>query len=154
MIAIDAGELTRAVQQVFTSMLGLQLASSNGDKPPDFPPDRKVSAAVGISGEWNGAVVLECGTATACHLAGVMMGSSPPPAVDEVVKDVVGELTNMVAGNFKTCLPGHSTLTLPCIIEGSDYSMDIIQGQRVVTQSMLCEGKGIVLSVIKANGRS
>ena len=88
MIAIDSGELTRAVQQVFSSMLGLQLNSSNGDRPPDFPPERKVSAAVGISGEWNGAVVLECGTATACHLTGVMMGSPPPPTVDEVVKDV------------------------------------------------------------------
>ena len=153
MNAIDASELTRAVQQVFGSMLGLQLSSCNGDRPPDFPPGRKVSATVGISGEWNGAVVLECGTGTACHLTGIMMGSSPPPSVDEAVKDVVGELTNMIAGTFKTCLPGNSTLTLPCIIEGSDYSMDIIQGQRVVTQPMTCEGKGIVLSVIKANGR-
>ena len=153
MDVINPHELTRAVQQVFSSLLGLELLDGNGERPPDFPPDRKVSAAVGISGDWNGAVVLECGTGTACHLTGLMMGSATPSRVDESVKDVIGEITNMVAGTFKNCLPGHSVLTLPCLIEGSDYSMDIIQGQRLVSQPMLYEGRGIVLSVIKANGR-
>ncbi len=153
MDAINPEELTRAVQQVFSSLLGIELVDGNGERPPDFPPERKVSAAVGISGDWNGAVVFECGTGTARHLTRVMMGSDAPGDVDESVKDVIGEITNMVAGNFKNCLPGHSVLTLPCFIEGSDYSMDIIQGQRLVSQPMLYEGRGIVLSVIKANGR-
>ncbi len=153
MDVINPEELTKAVQQVFFSLLGLKLQNGNGNRPPDFPPDRKVSAAVGINGDWNGAVVLECGTGTACHLAGMMMGLGAPSHVDDDVKDVIGEITNMVAGTFKNSLPGHSILTLPCFIEGSDYSMDIIQGQPLVSQAMLYEGRGIVLSVIKANGR-
>ena len=60
----NSDELVRAVRQVFSSMLGVALTSANGG-PPDFPPDRKVSASVGISGDWNGVVVLECGTSTA-----------------------------------------------------------------------------------------
>lgn len=152
-VRIDAEELTKAVQQVFSSLLGLELTDGDGKLPPDFPPERKVSAAVCINGDWNGAVVLECGTGTACHLAGAMLGSSAPGEIDDDVKDVIGEITNMVAGTFKNSLPGDSILTLPCFIEGSDYSMDIIQGQRLMSHAMLYEGKGIVLSVIKANGK-
>jgi len=148
-VPLNSKDLSRSIQQVFSSMLGLDLVSAEGDTPPDFPPERKVSSAVGISGEWNGAVLMECGSATACLLASVMMGSGPPASVDEVVRDVIGELTNMVAGTFKKNLPGHSTLTLPCIIEGSDYSMDIIQGQRLLKTMMLWDGRGIILSVVK-----
>lgn len=151
MEAVKAEELIRAVRQVFSSMLGLELVPAPDGKPPDFPPDRKVSSSVGISGDWNGAVVFECGTLTACHLTAAMMGGPQPTCVDESVKDVVGEITNMVAGNFKNSLPGHSSLTLPCFIEGSDYSMDIVQGKRVLTLPLLFDGRGVILSVIEAS---
>jgi CheY-specific phosphatase CheX len=82
-----------------------------------------------------------------------MMGGAPPTGVDASVRDVIGEITNMVAGTFKNSLPGHSCLTLPCLIEGSDYSMDIIQGKRVISLSMLFEGRGLVLSVLEASRR-
>ncbi|MFB3901898.1 MAG: chemotaxis protein CheX [Acidobacteriota bacterium] len=143
--------ITRAIQQVFKSMLRLELVGANGHGLPDFPPGRRVSAAVGISGDWNGAVIFECGAPTACFLTATMLGQEPPETVDEVVKDVIGEITNMVAGNFKNSLPGNSSLTLPCLIEGSDYSMDIVQGRRVVSQPLICGGRGILLSVVQAN---
>lgn len=153
MEAVRAEELIRAVRQVFTAMLGVELTPLPNGNPPDYPPERKVSSSVGISGDWNGAVVFECGTFTACHLTSVMMGGPAPASVDASVRDVVGEITNMVAGTFKNSLPGHSSLTLPCLIEGSDYSMDIIQGKRVLTLPMLFEGRGVILSVIEASRR-
>lgn len=147
------GELTRAAQQVFSSMFGLSLTPNNGQELPNFPPERKVSAAVGISGDWNGAVLFECSSNTACHLASIMLGGDPPPAVDEDVKDVIGEITNMVAGNFKNTLDGHSVLTLPCVVEGADYTLEIIQGKRVLTEALLFDGEWIILSVVRGNGR-
>ena len=147
-MSINAEGLTDAVQQVFTAMLGLDLTRLNGEGPPDFPPKCKVSSAVGITGDWNGAVILECSSTTACRLAGAMLDLDTPETVDEDVRDVIGEIVNMVAGNFKNTLPGDSVLTLPCIIVGSDYSMDIISGTPVLTEAMICEGKGVVLTVI------
>lgn len=152
MVEVMGGELTQAVQQVFSSMFGLSLTPSDGQPLPNFPPDRKVSAAVGISGDWNGMVLLECSSDTACHLAGIMMGGERPTKVDEVVKDVVGEITNMVAGTFKNSVPGHSLLTLPCVIEGADYSMEIIQGKRTCTEALLFDGEWIILSIVQGNG--
>jgi chemotaxis protein CheX len=130
----------------------LELTGSNGEGYPTFSPGRKVSAAVGITGDWNGAVLLECATGTACLLAGAMLGFDVPEDVNEDVRDVIGEITNMVAGNFKNTLPGNSVLTLPCIIVGSDYSMDIVSGKTVVKESMNCNGKSLMLSVIQESG--
>jgi len=144
--------LTEAVRQVFTSMLGLDLDLVNMQGSPDLKFERKISSTVGILGDWNGAVVLECSSSTACRLAAAMLGLETPEEVNEDVRDVIGEITNMVAGNFKSTLPGNSVLTLPCIIIGSDYSMGFISGKPVLTESMLCDGRGIVLSIIEGNG--
>jgi chemotaxis protein CheX len=145
--------LTSAVEQVFRSMLKLPLRRAKQEDCEDISSEGKVSSAVGITGDWNGAVMLECSTSTARLLAGAMLGPTTPDSVDEDVRDVIGEITNMVAGNFKSTLPGNSVLTLPWIIVGSDYSMDIISGKPVWTESLVCEGKGIVLSLIEENGR-
>ena len=45
--------------------------------------------------------------------------------LDGDVRDVMGELANMVAGNLKSLLPRGVDLSMPSVIEGSDYSLHI-----------------------------
>lgn len=151
---VKAEELIRVVQGIFSSMMGLNLEPCNGTKPAGQTGGRRVCASVGISGDWNGAILLECHSKTACVLAGAMLGMEPYPEMDEDVKDALGEITNMVAGNFKKTLPGHSALTLPYVIEGSDYSMEIIKGEKILLQSLACNGDNLTFSVIKAKTRN
>jgi len=42
---------------------------------------------------------------------------------DEDVRDALGELANMLAGNLKSVLPSGVVLSMPSVIEGSDYSL-------------------------------
>jgi chemotaxis protein CheX len=53
------------------------------------------------------------------------MGVEMPAAIDDDVRDVMGELANMVAGNLKSLLPRGVDLSMPSVVEGSDYSLRV-----------------------------
>ncbi|SFF63838.1 chemotaxis protein CheX [Blastococcus tunisiensis] len=81
---------------------------------PGGLPDDAVSSWVEIVGAWSGSVVLTCGRSTAEQLARCLLAEHAPPVLDaEDVQDALGELANVVGGNVKAVLPGHSVLGLP-----------------------------------------
>ena len=110
------------VDMVFTTMLGLkvELYPMPWVRPPDM-----VTSAVYFAGAWQGAVLLECTRAQARTFAQLLMSIGPPATIDEDVRDTLGELANMLAGNLKSVLPSGVVLSMPSVIEGSDYSLQI-----------------------------
>lgn len=147
-IFIHAEELCGVIQHVFQSMLGVQLEVKVEEGEPATSEKSKVLASLGITGDWNGALILECGAETACMLAGAVLGCGQISSVDEDVKDVLGELANIVAGNLKKRLPGNSFLTLPCVVEGSNFSLQVLNGEEVFSQHFLCRGQGLDFSLV------
>ncbi len=74
---------------------------------PWFPGDGSVDIRCPSSPAiWNGAVLLECDRRQACRFAGRFLSMDPPETVDDVVRDVLGELANMIGGNLK-CILSH-----------------------------------------------
>ena len=110
------------VDMVFATMLGLKV------EPYPMPwvrPTEMVTAAVYFAGEWRGAVLLECTRRQARTFAQLLMPIDPAAMTDEDVRDALGELANMLAGNLKSVLPSGVVLSMPSVIEGSDYSLKI-----------------------------
>jgi len=121
-------DLARIVQSVFQTMMDLEV------HPADAPWARSpetIAAAVHFVGEWRGATLVECGAPLACRFAERFMGIPMPAAIDNDVRDVMGELANMVAGNLKSLLPRGVDLSMPSVVEGSDYSLRICGGNLV-----------------------
>jgi chemotaxis protein CheX len=147
--SLQSKDVVAIVREVFSSMLALEVSPSEITAAA-AENERKLSASVGIAGEWNGTVTLQCSAETACSLAGAMLAMDPLPDVDDDVKDVLGELANIVAGNIKSRLPGPSSLSLPCVIDGSNYSLEILNGEELINQPMLCHGNGLILSIVRA----
>ena len=55
----------------------------------------------------------------------------------------------MTGGNIKTLLPGPSQLSLPAVVEGSDYRV-IVPGSHVVTQlAFECQGEPVKVTLLK-----
>ncbi|HET7328545.1 MAG TPA: chemotaxis protein CheX [Nocardioidaceae bacterium] len=75
-----------------------------------------VHASVGVSGAWNGQVILELTAVTAHAATAAMLGQQHVEPRD--MTDAVGELVNMVGGNIKSLLPTPSTLGLPVVVRG------------------------------------
>jgi len=110
------------VQSIFSTMMDLPVriieehAHSQG---------QRLTASVYLEGSWNGAVSIECTRQQACDFAGRFLSCDPPPAVDDDVRDVMGELANIVGGNFKSTLGPDVRLSVPSVIDGGDYEVRV-----------------------------
>ncbi|HXN46071.1 MAG TPA: chemotaxis protein CheX [Bryobacteraceae bacterium] len=119
---IQPSEVIQVVQSVFETMMSLPV---NQDGTPWFPSADRLTSAVHLAGDWNGAVLLECSRNQACRFAGRFLSQYPPASVDDDVRDVLGELANMIGGNLKCVLTRGIRLSMPSVVDGSDYSMRV-----------------------------
>lgn len=118
-------EIEQITGSIWESLLGLTVECTGEIEASVLPRDRPIMGCVHISGEWNGAVVLQCERTLSEQMTRLMLALGDGTVTREEVLDVVGELTNNVGGNVKALLPGPSTLSLPAVIEGDDYSLRI-----------------------------
>lgn len=121
-VEILPSELAQIVESVFATMLSLEVAEGG---TPWFPGGDRLTSAVQLAGDWNGAVLLECDRSQACRFAGRFLSQDPPGTVDDVVRDVLGELANMIGGNLKCVLMRGIRLSMPSVVDGSDYSLRV-----------------------------
>jgi chemotaxis protein CheX len=88
-------------------------------------PHGDITSMVGMAGALCGMTTIRCSRAAAEKFASKMLGAdvaSDPAAVG----DALGELCNMVAGNFKSkisSLADHCMLSVPTVISGEDYNL-------------------------------
>jgi chemotaxis protein CheX len=91
-------------------------------------PAGLVTAAVYLTGQWEGAIFVHCHPPQACDFAGRFVGMPPPETVDDDVRDVMGELANMIAGNLKcTFCPG-IRVSVPSVVDGRGYALRVCGG--------------------------
>lgn len=106
-----------------------------------------VTGCVHIEGEWNGAVMLQCDSALAGTLAGELF-RSPMPSPDEV-RDTVGELTNMLAGNIKALLAEPSRISLPTVALGADYALTVVGAEPISVVAFRCADAPLLVTLLQ-----
>jgi hypothetical protein len=85
------------------------------------------TGAVYYSGAWQGALLVECGHSQALDWTARYLSPMIEFELDDA-RDCLGEFTNVVAGNLKPLLPPGVTLSLPSVVQGSDYSLRLCGG--------------------------
>jgi chemotaxis protein CheX len=119
-------ELAQIVGSVFETMLRLETAL--GEDAPPHATDM-LTAAVYLTGNYRGAILIHCLPRQACAFAGQFLSKEAHPEINDEVRDVLGELANMIAGNLKcTFLPG-THLSIPSVIEGPLSALRVCGGQ-------------------------
>jgi chemotaxis protein CheX len=117
-----SASLNNAVTEVFTSMLGTEVAIREEATEPVLPqPHDGVLALIGLAGQWVGSGVMFCQARTACDLASRLLMAEYSEVNDDV-RDAIGEITNMVIGNFKNCLESETVevrISTPTVIDGT-----------------------------------
>lgn len=121
-IEIQMGELAQIVEYVFRTMVCLEVCESS---QPWNPGGDRLTATIHLAGDRKGALALECGHKQACAFAARFLSIDPPEAVDDVVRDVLGELSNMIGGNLKCVLAGGLKLSMPSVVDGPDHSLRV-----------------------------
>ncbi len=129
--------LELAVEEVFEIMLGSRV------KPVATPgrmPDREFTAMIGLAGALCGILTVCCSAKTAGQIAKKMLGDTANSA--EEVGDALGEICNMIAGNFKNKLAGtdeRCMLSVPTVISGGEYSLHAMADGNAVESLLLFE---------------
>lgn len=114
--------LQLSMQEVFNLMLACPL-----EVAPELPAEEglDITSMIGLAGQLCGVLTMRCSPKSAAHMASRMLGIDPEKAGPEMW-DAVGEICNMVAGNFKNKIAGLGDgcmLSVPTVITGADYNV-------------------------------
>lgn len=116
-----ANPFLKSVVSVFRSMLDCELQRGDLSLKRDRQPVYEVSGIIGLSGGAVGTVVLSFGRSVALSAAEVMFGERYDSITSDVV-DMVGELTNIIAGSAKAELAEFAmSISLPNVIVGKNH---------------------------------
>jgi len=137
--------LQLAMQEVFELMLGCPL-----EVPAELPAEEglDITSMVGLAGQLCGILSVRCSSKAAARMASRMLGIDAEKAGPEMW-DAVGEICNMVAGNFKNKITGLGDgcmLSVPTVITGSEYNLHSMVNEEMHTV-LLFEGEPVVLSL-------
>lgn len=143
-----ATEVDQIVAAVFQAMLGLEVEPA-GEVQRSGPAEMRATVLLG--GTWDGALMLETTRSQACRLAGRFLSIDPPAAVDDYVRDVMGELANMIGGNLKCALSPGATLSMPAVTDGSNYSLRFGNRNLVEKRAFRCAEGTFWVSRIEAS---
>jgi chemotaxis protein CheX len=139
--------LEAATIEVFEMMAGTRpdVAQNQAETPRG-----ELTAMVGMAGALCGMTSVRCSRTAAGKVAALMLGgdaASNPSAAG----DALGEICNMVAGNFKSkinTLADHCMLSVPTVIDGQDYSLETAEPTEGMTLQVVLDGEPIWASLI------
>jgi chemotaxis protein CheX len=137
--------LDTAVKEVFELMLASQLTASTSTEESKLD----VTAMVGLAGQLCGVLKVRCDGKAAALMTSKMLGV-PLDKVGPEISDALGEVCNMVAGNFKNKIAGLAEgcmLSPPTVITGSDYNLHSMADSPAVEVRMQFENMPIVVSL-------
>ena len=141
--------LQLATQEVFDLMLACPL-----EIPAEAPCESltknglDITSMVGLAGQLCGILTVRCSSKSGVRMVSRMLGIDAEDAGPEVW-DAVGEICNMVAGNFKNKIAGLGDgcmLSVPTVITGTEYSLHSMVNDEIHTV-LLFEGEPIFLSL-------
>lgn len=103
-----------------------------------------VTGAVGIAGALSAIMSVRCSTQCAAKIASHMLGV-PIKEAEPHQCDAIGEICNMVAGNFKAKigLEAQCMLSVPTVITGGNYQVRAASANQRLQLNLLCDGEAI-----------
>jgi chemotaxis protein CheX len=137
--------LETATREVFELMLGCELTVPAAAAEEPTP---EVTAMVGLAGMLCGVLSVRCDGQAAALMTSKMLGVELDKVGAEV-SDALGEVCNMVAGNFKNKIAGLAEgclLSPPTVVTGSDYSLHSL-AEPGLELRLLFERRPIVISL-------
>ncbi|HEY1799380.1 MAG TPA: chemotaxis protein CheX [Terriglobales bacterium] len=137
-----------AIEEVFEIMLGSKLAGYAGPAPT-----HDLTAMVGLAGDLCGVLTVRCAQQSASRITARMLGGAfaeNEQDVSQHVWDALGEMSNMIAGNFKNKLDGiadRCLLSVPTIISGQDYKLRPLANSETLEVILAFEGQPIIVTL-------
>jgi len=148
MITASIDDIRAVTENVFASLTEFAVFPVSSENI-DRTGVRYVTAAVSITGEWEGTVAVACSDTLARLITGVFFGVEPAEADPSEVDDAIGEMANMIGGNVKALMPAPSQLSLPTVTTGVDYVVTFPGTREESREAFLVEGEAFFVSILR-----
>ncbi len=119
---LEESSIDQIARSVYATMIGLELERCSAPLDSDA---NSLLAAVQLTGNWIGSVVLSQSPELAQASAAAMLAISPGTVGENDRIDAAAELANMIGGNLKSVLPGPTSLSLPTIVDCRDSNLRV-----------------------------
>lgn len=138
--------IVQSASEVFQLMLNSSIATA--PVPPSERPGQ-VCAMVGMAGSLCAVFRIRCSRESAQSIATKMLGGQNP-GDEAAAYDALGEMANMLAGNFKGKISGLSdscALSVPTVITGESYDVYPLSGGRQIEVHLVYEDKPVSITL-------
>ena len=126
MQAVIVKSVVEATSDIFTKMGSMTVSSGN---PTQEKTDAKLfdfTGIIGLSGSYAGSVYAHFQRSTAALVASKMLGMTIEENSEDV-KEMVGELTNMIAVGMRNLLARHNLnfqISIPTVVSGKEHDLE------------------------------
>lgn len=122
--SFDAGhEIIRCSKDVFSTMLMVELEVEDGAEQKKAEIQSNISSLIGLGGDVQGLLAVHCPLTVATAITSTFLGMDIEE-IDDDVKDAIGEVANMVAGNLKRSFAAVDVkidLAIPTSVVGDSF---------------------------------
>ncbi len=138
-------EIVTGVKDVFSTMLMVDLKNDQVIKNQSCTIESNLTSMLGFGGGLSGMLAIHCPAKVAKGITAAFLGVEKEE-LDEEVKDAIGEIANMVAGNLKVSyakIDIDLVLALPTTIVGESFEVTggVADAQRIVVPLNMDAGK-------------
>ena len=135
-------EIISGTKDVFSTMLMLDLETSEVFENRKCDIKSNLTSMIGLGGGIRGLLAIHCSASVAKAITGAFLGMEVEELNDDV-KDAIGEIANMVAGNLKvsyTKLDIDIQLAIPTSIVGeSFYVSGVVGSTKIIVPFKMAE---------------
>lgn len=125
-----AQEIIAATQEVFSAMLMIDVTGEDVSDSGRSIIESNMTSMIGLGGGVRGILAVHCPAEVAKAITGAFLGMEIEE-LDEDVKDAIGEIANMVAGNLKIAYANvgvNVELAIPTSVIGRSFRLSGIGG--------------------------
>ncbi len=143
-------KLVEATNEVFETMVFQTLDTGIPIEGEALRPRSNVVGTVGFAGSRSGLVAFYSTMSTATTIASRMLSIEPAQVNGEMV-DAIGEITNMIAGSFRTKMARDGdawAISVPTVTVGSDFYTNYVTDVRRVLCPFRMEEDEIFVELI------
>jgi len=142
-------EISQFVTDIWSTFLSREVSLT--DKP--FTPkgkDNTLAGCVQITGEWQGTITLYAPKEIGRMIEANIYGLDETEVDNQQIQDVIGEITNILAGNIKSLFPPQCSLSLPSVAV-TDYNLHHPGSQTLTAVNFDCEGLLFLVVLLQEN---
>jgi chemotaxis protein CheX len=139
--------VNQLVETIWTSVLDWEVQPSTDVAAPG--DDSDLIGSVPITGAWTGSVLLRCHRDVTTGAAVRMFGMAADQLPDDLVRDALGELTNILAGNLKGLLSGSCRLGLPTVVRGDDLPLPAPGCRQMLRTAFRCDTRLMFVEILE-----